>query len=82
MGGIKMKKWGNPILSELGIDKTFVVSDYTTICNWDGGAENLGLGNEDYTDEKNKPTLHPDWVWCKVHGRWHPKDHGNDGDIS
>ena len=72
-----MKKWGNPILSELGIDKTFVVSDYITICNWNE-AETLGLGNEDYTNPNKQPAEHPDWVWCYKHNRWHPKDHGND----
>lgn len=73
-----MKKWESPIVSELGIDKTFVslgTSDYITICNWDGGSETLGIGNEDYTDPNKKPSQHPDWVWCHLHNRWHPKDH-------
>ena len=47
------------------------------ICNW-AGAEIFGLGNEEYADPNNKPANHPDWVWCKVHGRWHPKDHSGE----
>lgn len=76
-----MKKWESPIVSELGVEKTYVESDYITICNWDG-AVNLGLGNEEYIDPNNKPAQHPDWVWCKVHGRWHPKDHTSGGQVS
>ena len=76
-----MKKWENAVVLELGIDETFAVSDYITICNWDG-AETLGLGNEEYRDPNNKPSQHPTWVWCHVHNRWHPKDHGGDGTIS
>ena len=72
-----MKKWESPIVSELGIDKTFVSlgpSDYIKICNWDG-VTGYGVGNEDYTDPNKKPSQHPDWVWCHLHNRWHPKDH-------
>ena len=71
-----MKKWETPEVSNLSLDKTNTVSDYIAICNWDG-AVTLGLGNEEYTDPNNKPIQHPDWVWCKVHNRWHPKDHGS-----
>lgn len=39
-----MKKWENPIISELSIDETFIVSDYVTYCDWNG-ATTLGLGN-------------------------------------
>ena len=69
-----MKKWESPIISELGIDKTFVVSDYIANCNWDG-VTGYGVGNEDYTDPTKPPSKHPDLVWCQVHNRWHPKDH-------
>lgn len=71
---MEKKLWSNAEVVELGIDKTFVVSDYIYTCNWNG-AEVLGLGNEEYTDPNKKPAQHPDWVWCKVHNRWHPKDH-------
>lgn len=74
-----MKSWDNPTLFKLGIDKTRTESDYIEICNWDG-ADIFGLGNEEYTDPNNKPPHHPEWVWCKVHGRWHPKDHTT-GDV-
>lgn len=47
------------------------------MCNWDS-AVSLGIGNEEYTDQNNKPEEHPDWVWCYMHKRWHPKDHSND----
>ncbi len=67
-----MKKWENPNLLELGVKLTNEL--YITECYWNG-AESLGVGNEDYTDPNNKPEQHPDWVWCNVHGRWHPKDH-------
>ena len=76
-----MKKWESPIVSELGIDKTFAISNYITECYWNG-AETLGLGNEDYTDPNKKPSKHPDWVWCKVHNRWHPEDHTGGGQLS
>ena len=72
-----MKKWETPMLVDLAVSGTEVVSDYITTCNWDG-AVNLGLGNEEYTDPNNKPEQHPTLVWCQVHGRWHPKDHSND----
>ena len=74
-----MKKWESPIVSELGIDKTFGISDDITTCYWNE-AETLGLGNEDYTDPNKKPSQHPTWVWCHVHNRWHPKDHGTNVD--
>lgn len=78
-----MKKWENPNMLELGITSTNTESDYITVCNWDG-AVTLGLGNEEYKDPNNKPDQHPTWVWCNVHNRWHPKDHGqgNGPDIS
>ena len=42
-----------------------------------------GISNEDYTDQNKKPSQHPTWVWCHVHNRWHPKDHGaNDSIVS
>lgn len=69
-----MKKWEKPEVSNLSLDKTAVESDYITSCNWDG-AMPAGVGNEDYTDPTQKPAQHPDWVWCHVHNRWHPKDH-------
>ncbi|MBX9136372.1 MULTISPECIES: hypothetical protein [unclassified Clostridium] len=72
-----MKKWNNPTIFKLGVDKTSTESDYIEICNW-AGAEIFGLGNEEYADPNNKPANHPDWVWCKVHGRWHPKDHSGE----
>lgn len=71
-----MKKWTNPEVMELGIDSTNQESDYVTFCNWDG-AITVGVGNEDYTNPNERPSQHPTWVWCHVHNRWHPKDHGN-----
>lgn len=59
-----MKKWETPMLVDLAVSGTEVVSDYITTCNWDG-AVNLGLGNEEYTDPNNKPAQHPDWVGVK-----------------
>ena len=70
-----MKKWESPIVSELGIDKTFAI-EYVDYCNW-VPIEFAGVGNEDYTDPNKKPSQHPTWVWCHLHNRWHPKDHGN-----
>lgn len=70
-----MRKWESPIVSELGIDKTFVVSDYITTCNWNE-AETLDLGNQGYKDPNKKPEGHDGWVWCKVHDRWHPVHKG------
>lgn len=74
-----MKKWEKAVVLELGIDKTFDTFDrgqeYVDWCDWNE-AENLGLGNEDYTDPNNQPAQHPDWVWCTKHNRWHPKNHG------
>ena len=75
-----MKKWETPMLVDLAVSGTEVVSDYITTCNWDG-AVNLGLGNEEYTDPNNKPAQLPDWVWCQVHSRWHPKDHSKDEEL-
>lgn len=69
-----MKKWEKPEVSNLSLDKTANVSDYITQCYWNGTMP-AGVGNEEYTDPNNKPEQHPNWVWCKVHGRWHPKDH-------
>lgn len=71
-----MKKWETPEVSNLSLDKTANMSDYITKCTWNE-AETLGVGNEDYTDPKKKPSQHPTWVWCQVHNRWHPKDHGS-----
>ena len=71
-----MKKWETPELTNLSLSKTAEESDYVTVCNWNGPVT-LGLGNEEYKDKENPPTeQHPDWVWCEVHKRWHPKDHG------
>lgn len=68
-----MKKWEIPALTNLSVSSTEEVSDYVTICNWDGS---VLLDNEDYTDPNKKPSQHPTWVWCHLHNRWHPKDHG------
>lgn len=59
-------------MQEIGIKSTNEL--YVDECNWDG-AETVEAGNGDYTDPNNKPAQHPTWVWCKVHNRWHPKDH-------
>lgn len=72
-----MKKWENPNVLQLNLQETFVESDYITICNWTGFTT-YGQGNEEYTDPNNKPAQHPDWVWCNVHKRWHPKDHSKE----
>lgn len=73
-----MKKWANPSILELSLKKTYSISDYITTCNWNGivayGNDN-GNSNEEYTDPNTKPVNHPDWVWCNLHLRWHPKDH-------
>ena len=68
---VKMKKWESPIISELGIDKTFV-TDYITSCDWN---EVEICSSDKYTDPNKKPSQHPTWVWCQVHNRWHPKNH-------
>ena len=71
-----MKNWQEPEMCNLNFNETNTQSDYITLCNWNEtdwfAKEN---GNEDYRDPNNKPAQHPNWVWCKVHGRWHPKDH-------
>lgn len=64
-----MKKWGNPKIENLGINDTKEL--YVDECYWNGAVE---FGNE-YTDPNKKPDKKPDWVWCKFHGSWHPKDH-------
>lgn len=69
-----MKKWENPSILELSLKKTYSISDYITTCNWDGIVA-YGVGNEEYTNPNIKPEKHPDWVWCNIHNRWHPKDH-------
>lgn len=80
---MKKKIWKDAQVIELGIEKTHLSSDYITVCNWvDNDISTTGLGNEDYTDPNKKPAQHPDWVWCKIHNRWHPKDHTNDPRIS
>lgn len=68
-----MKKWENPKMVDLVFSNT-LEGLYDTYCDWND-AVTLGNGNEEYIDPNNKPGQHPDWVWCKVHGRWHPKDH-------
>lgn len=73
-----MKKWEAPKIVDLSISSTQYLTDYVNICNWNG-IEEYGVGKEEYTDPNNKPIKHPDWIWCKVHGRWHPKDHTNEG---
>ena len=70
-----MKKWETPKVSNLLLDKT-AETPYVDYCNWNG-AVTLGVGNQDYTDPNKKPSQHPTWVWCHLHNRWHPKDHGN-----
>lgn len=73
-----MRKWDNPNIINLNVNQTNTESDYITVCNWvDNEIVNLRGGKEDYTNPNNKPTQHPDWVWCHKHNRWHPKDHGN-----
>ena len=72
-----MKKWETPEVSNLLLDKT-VATLYVDYCNW-VEVELTGVGNEDYTDPNKKPSQHPTWVWCEVHKRWHPKDHGAGG---
>ena len=69
-----MKKWETPEVSNLLLDKT-AVTPYVDYCNW-VPVDLTGVGNEDYTDPNKQPSKHPDWVWCHVHNRWHPKDHG------
>ena len=60
-----MKEWKQPSIISIDICETMEASDYINICN------------EEYTDPNKKPEQHPDWVWCHVHNRWHPKDHGS-----
>lgn len=74
-----MKIWDKPQILNLSIESTYTL--YENECNWNE-AVNLGLGNEDYTNPNKKPAQHPDWVWCKLHGRWHPKDHTEYGSES
>lgn len=71
-----MKTWQTPKFSSLSTSETEFQSDYLNICNWNE-IEEYGVGNEEYTDPNNKPLKHPDWIWCQVHRRWHPKDHAN-----
>ena len=72
-----MKEWKKPSIISIDICETMEESDYINICNWDG-IEVFGVGNEEYIDPNKKPRQHPTWVWCHVHNRWHPKDHGNE----
>lgn len=74
-----MKKWETPEVSNLSLDKTNEESNYETVCTWNDGI--MTIKNE-YKDPNNKPTQHPDWVWCKVHKQWHPKVHNNKNDYS
>ena len=75
------KKWSTPELRDLSVDLTRS-TEYVDFCEWNG-AEILGLGNEEYRDPNNKPSKHPNWVWCQYHGQWHPKVHGgNDTTVS
>ena len=69
-----MKKWRIPELTNLSVAETATTSDYITLCNWNE-ASTYGKGNEEHTDPTKKPAQHPNWVWCQVHTRWHPKDH-------
>ena len=69
-----MKKWETPEVSNLLLDKTATI-EYVDYCNW-VAIDTFGTGNEDYTDPNKKPSQHPTWVWCHVHNRWHPKNHG------
>lgn len=71
-----MKEWKQPSIISIDICETMETSDYINICNWNGTVT-FGNGNEEYTDPNKKPEQHPDWVWCHVHNRWHPKDHGS-----
>lgn len=71
---IIIKEWKNPSLINLEIKLTNTESDYVSVCNWDEPIT-YGLGNDEYKDPSKKPSEHPDWVWCQVHGRWHPMDH-------
>ena len=68
------KEWGMPELRDLSVDLTNAI-EYVDYCNW-VPTEMTGVCNEDYTDPNKKPSQHPTWVWCHVHNRWHPKDHG------
>ena len=73
-----MKKWETPEVSNLLLDKTANTRvEHVDYCNW-VGVDLAGVGNEDYTDPNKKPSQHPTWVWCNLHNRWHPKDHGGD----
>ena len=75
------KEWSTPELRDLSVDLTNAI-EYVDYCNW-VPTEMVGVGNEDYTDPNKKPSKHPDWVWCHLHNRWHPKDHGvNDSTVS
>lgn len=75
------KEFVKPELRDLSVNLTKDI-EYVDYCNW-VGIEVIGLGNEDYTDPNKKPAQHPTWVWCHVHNRWHPKDHGaNDSIVS
>lgn len=70
-----MKEWKKPSIISIDICETMEESNYINICNWNG-IEVFGNGNGEYNDPNKKPEQHPTWVWCKVHGRWHPMDHG------
>ena len=72
------KEWSTPELRDLSVDLTRA-TEYVDYCNWNGPVtlEN----NEDYTNPNIKPSDHPNWVWCTVHNRWHPKNHGSDNSI-
>lgn len=81
-----MKKWETPEVSNLSLDKTANEMgnqgiEYVDYCNFNVNIDVAltGVGKEDYTDPNKKPSQHPTWVWCHIHNRWHPKDHGNNG---
>ena len=75
------KEWSTPELRDLLVNLTNTI-EYVDYCNW-VATEMAGVGNEDYTDQNKKPSQHPTWVWCNLHKRWHPKDHGaNDSTVS
>ena len=61
------KEWKVPELKDLSVIATNQ-EEYVDFCTWvDSGVDEVtGVGYK-------KPEL----VWCKVHNKWHPKDHGN-----
>ena len=75
------KEFVKPELRDLSVNLTNDI-EYVDYCKW-VSTEMARIGNEDYTDQNKTPSQHPTWVWCHVHNRWHPKDHGaNDSIVS